>query len=249
LNKYELDRASRPIMDFVDDLSTWYIRRSRDRFKSEDLETRETASYYTAFVLRELSKVMAPFVPFIAEEVYRRVGGEKESVHLEDWPKAEGINSDILLNMKVVREVVSKALEMRQKAGHKVRQPLSLLSIPNSLVQEYLDIIADEVNVKKVEVGSSEIKLDTNLTEELKKEGIARDIIRGIQDVRKQENLNPNDKIKIMVNAPLSIQEIINTYLVMISTPTQIEKIDYSEAVEKYKISIEGQDISISVKK
>src|SRR3989338_7138096 len=110
----------------------------------------------------------------------------------------EKIDSQIIQDMQKVREVVTQALELRQKAGHKVRQPLPSLTISQNFSQDLLDIIADEVNVKEVKVSEgSEIKLDTTLTDELKNEGIARDIIRAIQDARKTENLSPGEKIKI----------------------------------------------------
>lgn len=239
LDKYELDRASRPILDFVDDLSTWYLRRSRDRFKSEDITIKHTASYYMTHVLRELSKIIAPFVPFTAEEVYSRVGGEKESVHLENWPKAEQVDSEIIESMKKVREVVTSALEIRQKSGHKVRQPLAKLSIPEKLSQDLLDIIADEVNVKEVVVEGTGVKLDTELTEDLKKEGIARDIIRSIQDARKKENLNPNDAIKIVMCTDK--KEIVDEYMEMIKSPTGVTEISYTGDKQVYPVEVEGE--------
>ncbi|MDQ5949469.1 MAG: isoleucyl-tRNA synthetase, partial [Patescibacteria group bacterium] len=188
LDAYELDRASRPIMDFVDDLSTWYIRRSRERLKSDDASIAYTAHYYIAQVLRELSKIMAPFMPFLAEEMYGRVGGDKESVHLETWPHTGEVSTDLISTMSYVREIVSGALELRHTAGYKVRQPLQTLKIKtdsNSLNEQLIDLIKDEINVKEVVMDDSidaSIWLDTTVTEELKNEGIARDIVRAIQD-------------------------------------------------------------------
>jgi isoleucyl-tRNA synthetase len=245
LDKYELDRASRPILDFVDDLSTWYLRRSRDRFKSDNAEDRFSASYYTALVLREFSKVVAPFVPFMAEEVYRRAGGEKESVHLEDWPGVEKVDSKIIEDMQKVRDVVTGALELRQKAGHKVRQPLATLTIPDAFSEDLLAIVSDEVNVKEVKIGGKEIKLDTNITPELKDEGFVRDLIRAIQDARKKESLSPVDKIELVVNTDR--QSILETYLDMIKAPTQITKINYSENTNDY--SVDGSSTTFSIVK
>ncbi|KKQ99278.1 MAG: Isoleucine-tRNA ligase, partial [Parcubacteria group bacterium GW2011_GWC1_39_12] len=239
LDKYELDRASRPILDFVDDLSTWYLRRSRDRFKSEDESVRFSASFYTALVLRKLATVLAPFVPFIAEEVYGRVGGEKESVHLENWPKSEGFDSKIIEDMKKVREVVTSALELRQKAGHKVRQPLASLSIHDSFSQELLEIIGDEVNVKKVSVSDDlEMKLDITLTDELKDEGFVRDIIRSIQDARKSEGLSPSEKIHLVINT--NKKSVVDSYSGMIKAPTQIVDISYSDVKQNYLVPVDG---------
>lgn len=248
LNKYELDRASRPILDFVDDLSTWYLRRSRDRFKSDNQEVCFSASYYTAYVLRELSKVIAPFTPFLADEIYGRVGGQKESVHLEEWPTLKKVDGQIIEDMQKVRAVVTQALELRQKAGIKVRQPLASLSIPETFSQELLDIIADEVNVKKVVAsGVGEIKLDTTLTDELKNEGIARDIIRGIQDTRKTENLSPSEKIKLVVCAPENVKTVITTFEIMIKSPTQVGEIGYSDEKQTHSIQLDGQEVTITI--
>lgn len=239
LDKYELDKASRPILDFVDDLSTWYLRRSRDRFKSDNTNQKAAASYYMKFVLKEFSKIVAPFVPFMSEEVYKRVEGEKESVHLENWPEAGEVNAQIIEDMKKVRETVTSALELRQKSGHKVRQPLSKLTIPQQFSQELLDIIADEVNVKNIEVEGDTVVLDTELTDDLKKEGIARDIIRAIQDARKKENLNPSDSIRLIMNTDK--KEIVDEYMEMIQTPTGATGISYSSDKQTYSVEIEGE--------
>jgi isoleucyl-tRNA synthetase len=245
LEKYELDKASRPILDFVDDLSTWYLRRSRDRFKSDNAEDRFNASYHTALVLREFSKIVAPFVPFMAEEVYRRVGGEKESVHLESWPEIKKVDSKIIEDMKKVREVVTEALELRQKAGHKVRQPLATLTVSEEFTEDLLEIIADEVNVKDVKVVEGEMKLDTVLTDALKDEGFVRDVIRAIQDARKKENLSPNDKIQLVVNTDK--KSVIESYLEMIKSPTQITGVSYSEKTEQSVV--EGSNTTFSIVK
>jgi isoleucyl-tRNA synthetase len=248
LDKYELDRASRPILEFVDDLSTWYIRRSRERFKSENVETRMSVSYYTAYVLREFSKVIAPFVPFLAEEIYGRTGGEKESVHLEEWPMLKTIDRGIVDDMKKVRLVVTEALELRQKAGHKVRQPLTSLTIPSTFSSELLDIIAEEVNVKNVFVSeNSEIKLDTILTADLQNEGVARDIIRAIQDARKTENLSPDEKVKLVVYTSPNIKSIIEVFDVMIKSPTQVTEIIYSTDPQTYVVPLSLDNFSLSI--
>lgn len=208
LLKYEIDRASRQIFDFVDDLSTWYVRRSRDRFKGEG-EDKRLAIETTRFVLREFSKMIAPYVPFVAEEMYKDVGGELESVHLESWPELsekKGFleklfgekKSDVIESMREAREVVTLGLEARQKAGVKVRQPLSNIQITKELGVEYLEVIKDELNIKNISVGD-ELVLDTNITSELKLEGEYRELIRTVQAMRKDAGLNPNDKIKIVL--------------------------------------------------
>ena len=194
--------ATRPIRDFVTGLSTWYIRRSRDRFKAGDKEAIATARY----VFREFSKLIAPVMPFIAEEIYQKVKNIKDvlSVHLEEWPDGGKTDSHVLNNMTQVRNIVSLALELRQKANIKVRQPLALLKIKNKdLSDEYLEIIKDELNVKKVTVDESiseEVWLDTTLTPELEEEGRVRDAIRSVQEWRKEQGLKPGEVAQYSVS-------------------------------------------------
>jgi isoleucyl-tRNA synthetase len=186
-------------MPFVEDLSTWYLRRSRDRFKSEDDAGRTFAVETTGWILLSLSKLIAPFMPFLAEDLYRRlvVVGQKQSVHLENWPAIGVAPSTILEEMEEARKVVTRALEIRAKAGIKVRQPLASLSAPKLSVA-MKTIVADEVNVKEVREGG-EVELDTTITPELKEEGDMRDLVRTIQDLRKKAELNPSDRIVLTV--------------------------------------------------
>src|SRR3989344_3941136 len=255
LDKYKPFEASRALRDFINDFSTWYLRRSRERFKLDDLNEKKEALQTTRFVLLELAKYMAPFTPFFAEIVYQKVRDNPapESIHLCNWPETGKIHSNILENMRIVRDIVSRALELRQKAGIKVRQPLGKLKVKSKKFgNEYLEILKDELNIKEIEFNETikeEVWLDTNLTEELKKEGMARDIIRGIQDARKTENLNPGEKIKLVVSTSEDIKTIINSYLEMIQTPTQVASIMFSEDKQKHNIDIEGQKISVSILK
>jgi isoleucyl-tRNA synthetase len=202
LDAYKLMEPVRTYRDFVGDLSTWYLRRSRDRVKDGDREAKQTLYY----VLKESAKLLAPFAPFYAEDLYRKLRTESdpESVHLAAWPEAKKSifdmfkkKDDVLEEMAKTREVVSLALEQRQKANIKVRQPLARLEIKQELGQEFLDIIKDELNVKEVFVDkilADEVKLDTNLTPELLEEGKVRDAIRAVQEWRKEQNLKPGEK-------------------------------------------------------
>ncbi len=200
LDAYELDRAVKPVSSFIDDLSTWYLRRSRDRFKSDDQIDRLYASQTMHTVLLELSKLLAPVMPFLAEHLYRTMHGEKESVHLEAWPKIEKANAKTLASMSEVRRIVSLALEARAKVGIKVRQPLALLTVKNTeegIVRDgFAELIKDEINVKDVALDKTiadEVALDTVITPELKKEGQFRDMVRTIQELRKQQGFTPSD--------------------------------------------------------
>ncbi|HEY0220977.1 MAG TPA: class I tRNA ligase family protein, partial [Candidatus Paceibacterota bacterium] len=215
LDKFNVFEPTRNLRDFVSDFSTWYIRRSRERLKGEGKDKIEALST-TKYVLLNLVKYMAPFTPFFSERIYQILKEEDvESVHLESWPKVGNVDQKLLEDMSHVRELVTKVLELRQKAGHKVRQPLASLTIKGKFDDEFIKIISEEVNVKEVLFGS-EIKLDTNLTEELSNEGIARDIIRGIQNARKSEGLTPSEGIKLTISASDSVKKIVDSFEVMI---------------------------------
>ncbi len=198
--KYALDRAVRPLALFVDDLSAWYVRRSRDRFKEEG-DDKENARATLRYVLCELSKVIAPAMPFIAEELFQAVREESdpESVHLAAWPLAKDMDkSDLsmIADMQKVRELASEALMLRQKAGIKVRQPLAAVTIPDDLSEELKAILADELNVKEVKLGDT-LALDTALTPELIKEGDEREMASAVAQARKAEGLSPADAARV----------------------------------------------------
>ncbi|MCL5782095.1 MAG: class I tRNA ligase family protein [Patescibacteria group bacterium] len=199
LDQYKFFEPTRAIRDYVADLSQWYIRRSRDRFKAGGDDTRDAVET-TGYVLITLSKVMAPLAPFFGEHLYRECNGEKESVHLEDWPKVGKIDDALLADMAVIRQIASRGLEARMKAGINVRQPLSLLKVKDEktkLSDELLALVKDEVNVKTVEFDGSigsEVVLNTDITPELKEEGDLRELLRKIQDMRKEKGLTVGDK-------------------------------------------------------
>ncbi len=209
MNAYNLVAATRPLALFIDDLSTWYLRRSRDRIKGDDEVDKKAALSTTLFVLRETSKLIAPFAPFIAEHLWQELKSERdeESVHLAKWPEGKtggflsrlfGKEETVLAEMATTRGIVSKALEARDSAKIKVRQPLATLEIPTSnLSADLLQVIKEEVNVKNVvELGGlkDEVKLDTVLTDALREEGMLRDIVRDIQAFRKETKLTPKDR-------------------------------------------------------
>lgn len=208
-DEFKIFEPARSLRDFVSDLSTWYIRRSRDRFKGDDEDDKQFALATTKHVFTELAKFMAPMTPFFAEDLYQKVGGGKESVHLESWPEVKKIDEKVLESMKVTRELVTLGLEARQKANIKVRQPLSTLTINQKLDGEYLELLKDEVNVKEI-ISGSEIALDTNITEELKREGDFREFLRSVQGLRKDNDLSPSDLVTLVI--PESSKEIISGF-------------------------------------
>ncbi|MEA1909702.1 MAG: isoleucine--tRNA ligase [Patescibacteria group bacterium] len=199
LEKYEPFKASSALEEMVNDLSKWYVRRSRKRFwKSENIEDQTTAYQTLYTVLRELSIVLAPFMPFMSESIFQNLKtvDDSESVHLMDWPKDLEVDQTLLGNMKIARAIVEKGHFMREEAKMKVRQPLASISLKESeLEKDLVEIIKDELNIKKVIFGASEEGLDTEITKELEKEGLARELVRAVQGLRKEQGLDVSDRI------------------------------------------------------
>ncbi|MBI2612926.1 isoleucine--tRNA ligase [Candidatus Kaiserbacteria bacterium] len=238
---YRLDTATRPLGDFIDDLSTWYLRRSRERFKEETLD-KKSALATLRYVLHALSLVMAPSMPFLAEHVFQAVREEEdeESVHLSAWPEARsggffsrlfGARPDPLLaKMAKAREIVTKALEARDKAGIKVRQKLPPLQISVSdhvSISEAVEVVVDEVNVQAIVpspiLKAGEILLDTNITPELREEGIIRDTMRLVQDARKAAKLHHSEHGKVSIQVPASDRNVVEKNLRSIEKETNTQ--------------------------
>lgn len=194
---YELDKATRPITDFVDDLSVWYLRRSRDRLKGEDEVERTLALATLRHVLRTLSLTMAPSMPFYAEYLWQaiREKDDAESVHLAAWPSEGLVNEALLEQMVETRNIVTMALEARTKSGIKVRQPIAAVYGPE-LPEGLLDVVLDELNAKSYGVADT-VSIDTELTPELKDEGAVRELVRAVQGMRSDLKLVPQDRIII----------------------------------------------------
>lgn len=252
LDAYELDRAIKPIGLFIDDLSTWYIRRSRDRFKSDDLADRTYAIGTTQIVLLEFSKLIAPIMPFLAEEIYKRIGGEKESVHLETWATSKDVDTQILKDMADVRNIVSLALEARAKAGIKVRQPLQKLKVKSGKSKVgYTEIIRDEVNVKEIMFDDSihdEVELDTVITPELKLEGQFRDLLRSIQELRKKTGLTPSDVVILHIQTTDEGRALVEKFANEIKKTALIRDIIFDE-VSGEMFAIEGVSFACKLEK
>ena len=217
LEKYDIVSAARILENFaVEDVSHWYIRRIREHMKNARSTSAKECSRALGFVLLEFSKALAPFAPFIAEGIYKGSGGKKESVHLEDWPAVSRMAYGVKLikDMEKVREIVSKALEARQKAGIKIRQPLASLELPTKdykLSTELLDLIKGEVNVKKITFGDN-FELDAKISEELKEEGLVREFIRQVQDFRKELKLKPQEKVELSASGEKSLEKILQKH-------------------------------------
>jgi len=219
MQAYDMTEATRPLDLFVDDLSTWYLRRSRERIKDGDIEAKQTLYY----ILKTLAKLIAPFAPFSAEDIWLKLKNKEdaESVHLTQWPTKPFKlfsfgKSKIVENMEATRKIVTLGLELRQKAGIRVRQPLTKLEIKNfALGEEYIGLIKDEINVKEVKENKNiegEIKLDTEITPELKAEGDYRELARALQDMRKKTGLTPSDVIVLEIETSETEKKLIEKF-------------------------------------
>jgi len=215
MEAYNLPKAMRPITEFIDELSTWYLRRSRERFKSEVESDKQAVLAMTRFVLLTLAKIMAPFMPFIAERLWQEVSGYKlekrdESVHLQSWPNLGQLTEEeeaVLANMQLARKGVELALSARDAAGIKIRQMLNSAEFTGGgkLAEQYFVLLSEELNVRSVSWqgggGSLEVKLDTVITLELQREGNKREIIRTINSLRKEAGLTVADRIEILIES------------------------------------------------
>lgn len=266
LEGYKISQATLSIEKFIiEDLSLWYIRRVRKKFqnpktKEEKIESAATLYY----VLLKLLLLLAPFLPFLSERNYQKikVKGFPESIHLWDWPKADKKSRKKELEKKIiqVREIVSQALALRVEKGIKVRQPLLKLKIKNKkliLEKELLNLIKEEVNVKKIifdDKIKGELELDTRLTPELLEEGTLREFIRNIQDLRKRAGLKPKDKIEIIFFAPEDLKEIFFKGKRKILKETRAKNLVFKEKTKaifefKKEIQIGKKEVFLAIKR
>ncbi|HEX9364754.1 MAG TPA: isoleucine--tRNA ligase [Candidatus Dormibacteraeota bacterium] len=203
LDAYDAVEPARRIQRFVDDLSNWYIRRSRRRFWKSQSDRDKLAAYQTLYeALRTLTSLMAPFAPFVADAIYRNLS-EGKSVHLADFPHpSSAVEPQIEADMARARQAVEAGLAARDAARLKVRQPLASIALPGDLLPEDIAaIVRDELNVKSLTFRADRVELDTVITEELKLEGLAREVVRIIQDRRKKLGLNVEDRIDTRYDA------------------------------------------------
>jgi isoleucyl-tRNA synthetase len=203
LEKYDIGNAARKISAFTDDLSRWYLRRSRTRFQRPESERDLIeASALLRELLLKLSQLIAPFAPFFGEALFKSLSFE-ESVHLSDWPKADKKMIDVKLSslMAEARDIATKALAKRAESGVKVRQPLGSLRIKKSPLRgskEIVEILKEEVNVKEIifdETAEEDVSFDLTITPELKQEGLRREFGRMVQEMRQKAGLRPGEEI------------------------------------------------------
>ncbi len=224
---YDLPNAMKPILPFIDDASNWYVRRSRKRFwKSEDDGDKQHAYQTLHYVLVQLSLILAPFTPFLSEELYRKLTGG-ESVHLCDWPEVGQVNNPVVNTMAEIRLGIEQGLAQRAEHKLKVRQPLAsakvfLTIMPVSEVDYFNQIVLEELNVKQVDFeqteslgqGSNGPKTEMNfeLTDELRDEGTMREIVRNVQQARKEADLQVDDRISLWLETfEASLSKVLGT--------------------------------------
>ncbi|MBT6691170.1 isoleucine--tRNA ligase [Candidatus Parcubacteria bacterium] len=270
MKDYNLVKATRPILDFVDGLSTWYIRRSRARFKASDQQAIDTL----AFVLKEIAKIVAPFSPMAAETIYQEFDNDQESVHLETWTSLNKklVDTEILNHMDVIKQVAERGHALRAKSGMKVRQPLATLQVnlgkDTKVGKNYVDILEDELNVENVETvdkinegegwivddsgfALAKISLDTNLTDDLKEKGVVRELIRFINALRKDSGLKPSDNPVETYNTKSDyLRSVVVKYkdelIVGTSAGDLVETDDNPDANKQAKIN--GEEITLGLK-
>lgn len=267
MDTYNIPDALSPILPFLDDASNWYVRRSRRRFwKSEDDGDKNDAYRTLHYVLVRLSYILAPFTPFLAEELYHNLTGDDESIHLKDWLPAGEINRAILRDMNALRAAVNDGLSKRAAEGIKVRQPLASAKLvstisqntPEEVAQFLVDIARDELNVKSVEVvtGSEldvpeasaqpSVVYDLTITPELKREGLMREIVRHVQSARKKAGLQVDDRIILQLTTnDDQLRQAINEHRATIAAET-LASFGESNS-NRSKATIEGAEFDIAL--
>ena len=285
MEAYDIPNALADVLPFLDDASNWYVRRSRRRFWKSGDDADKQAAYRTLhYVLLQLSLLLAPFTPFLAEELFLKLtGGELgESVHLLDWPSEGRVNELALADMAKVRELINQGLSQRAAAGIKVRQPLAkvtLAGVPD-LSADLQEIVAEELNVKQVELmaasprvqpGESvvevleqakgtwpfsdvEAQIDTKLTPELKREGMVREVIRNVQQSRKNAGLQVDDRIELRLHTEdAELEKAVHEHAATIQAETLANSLSRAkEGLEdafESEVRVEGASLTICLKK
>lgn len=251
MEEYNIPKALAGVLPFVDDLSNWFVRRSRRRFwKSEDDNDKNEAYFTLYIVLVKLAEALAPFIPFLAEELYQNMTGSGESVHLRSYPMTCDVDQEILDQMARVRAVINEGLALRMQksdteAQIKVRQPLNKLVYKGEQLPEWgEEIVRDEVNVKTVEHGD-ETWLDKNITDELAREGFVRELIRAVQAARKKAGLQVDDRIRLSVSCEVPEEWIDTLRTEVLATGLAMgENYAYDEIAK-----VSGKNVTISLGK
>ncbi|MCH8244638.1 class I tRNA ligase family protein, partial [Patescibacteria group bacterium] len=266
MDEYDITGAARALESFViDNVSLWYIRRSRSRFQNpKNKKELQDAVLTLGYVLSQVSLLSAPFIPFLSEVVFEKTRG-KGSVHLQDWPfdqaqdkpKALKQNKKLEQEMEKVRSIASKGLALRAKAGLKVRQPLAKLTIKEKLQKELLLLLQDELNVKVVVVSSKlreDVQLDTKLTPQLREEGLVRELLRYIQDMRKNAGYKPRHRIRLRYTGNADIKNLVSRHketLMNIGGIAELLEGDRPKQVfdVEREVSLDGKKLWLGIRK
>jgi isoleucyl-tRNA synthetase len=253
LDAYDANEPARRIHRFVDDLSNWYIRRSRRRFWKSQSDSDKAAAYQTLYeVLRTVCQLMAPFAPFSSDAMYRNLSNG-QSVHLSDFPEPSPYqDAQVEADMARARQAVEGGLAARDAARIKVRQPLASIDLPGDpLPEDIAQIVREELNVKELAFGAPEVKLNTEITEELRLEGLAREVVRAIQDRRKKVGLNVEDRIHTRYDADGMLARAIQRHGDYIKNETLSLTLEQGRAddFDGDQLMLEGEQIWIGLKR
>jgi len=282
MDKYDLPDAIKGVLPFIDDASNWYVRRSGKRFWKSDNDQDKQLAYKTLhYVLVRLSQVLAPFTPFLAEELYRKLTGG-ESVHLTDWPsvkKPDKASHKLLEEMAKVRHIVTEGLAQRAAAHIKVRQPLGKVTVYGTpdMSGDFTEIIRNELNVKEVKIVPKSpkieppdkpfkeitderqgtwptldmrVELDTQITDELKSEGIMRELVRAVQNARKNAGLQVDDRIQLKIESESKeVTEAAKKFKDTIFAETLTTGELIGEPQHSESVKVEGHEVKISLAK
>jgi isoleucyl-tRNA synthetase len=253
LDAYDANEPARRIHRFVDDLSNWYIRRSRRRFWKSQSDRDKAAAYQTLYeTLRTVCQLMAPFAPFASDAMYRNLSNG-ESVHLSDFPEpSSSPDVQVEADMTRARQAVEAGLAARDAARIKVRQPLASIALPGEpLPEDIAQIVREELNVKQLTFGAQDVKLDTEITQELRLEGLAREVVRAIQDRRKKAGLNVEDRIQTRYEADGMLVRAVEKHGDYIKTETLSVTLEpgRDDDFEGDQQMLEGEQIWIGIKR
>ena len=250
MDNYKLTEASRELESVIDDLSNWYIRRSRRKLQKPESEKEKkefAQTFYRALVT--IVKMLAPYSPFVSEYLYKELT-DKKSVHLADFPKPDTslIDEKLEKEMKTVRDMAQKGLAERSRNELKVRQPLSEMKITEDLSEDAKEVLREEVNVKKI-TSADKFKLVTEISPELKEEGMAREVVRRTQHLRKKADLTPDEKINLFYDGDFEeLFESRSDYLKKETSAVNIEK-SIKKAEWLKTVKIDGKELKLGINK
>ncbi len=244
LEEYNTIKACAAIKEYIEDLSTWYVRNSRDRFNENSEDARKTLRY----VLEKITRVLAPILPFTTEKIFRDLNGKNKSVHLEEYPKpnTKAIDEGLEAQMSHTRTIVSQGLRLRDQNKIGLKWPLSSVNVAAKvkLSEELKSVVIQELNVKEFKVkpcnnAELEITLDTKITPELEAEGFAREITRKVQAARKEAELVKSDSIELEISS--EFDDKLESQLDFIKEKVGAKTISLKDSKKSFNHSKEGK--------